>query len=301
MISAATIDGFVTLFRGRGDAYGSWTGGCVKQTLGRRDFSNHLHDGPYIGIYPALNINGVAHCVWGCTDIDYDDYDEARRLADTFAAVNVTAWTEKTRKGWHVWVFATELVPAENMRRMFLAAHQVADSKPKEVNPKQTTLRPGEVGNYVRLPYPGGLDERRVYDTNVDRMALDMFVATALDHRVTPDVVANLADYYIPPATVKVEVTAPSQDMATAARTLTPLGRTIFRNGPIEGRDRSTTLAHLAHECFKSSLPPADALMILEDADLRWGKYLMRGEAGMTELLKLVQRAYGESAATPST
>jgi hypothetical protein len=93
-------------------------------------------------------------------------------------------------------------------------------------------------------------------------------------------------------------VSAPSHDMAESARRLTPLGRTIFRDGPIEGRDRSTTLTHLAHECRKANLNPEDALSILEDADLRWGKYMMRGEAGILELQKLLVRAYGHIQST---
>ena len=71
------------------------------------------------------------------------------------------------------------------------------------------------------------------------------------------------------------------------------LGRAIFRDGPIEGRDRSTTLTHLAHECRKANLHPKDAMSLLEDADIRWGKYLARGEAGRLELEKLLVRAYG--------
>lgn len=288
------VDAFITLFRGRADAYGSWDGGCIREPLTRAVFERHLWTGPHIGVYCSVPLNGTAHTVWGCSDIDYDSYAEASLLQATFAAVGVRAWTERTRKGWHVWVFATELVPSADMRAMFLAAHQVAATPPKEVNPKQTDLTGKGLGNYVRLPYPGGdaAVERQMWDGN-GPISLGDFLTAAVTDRATPDQIADLAGYYTPPPAPVRVAAEPTLDMAQAARGLTALGRTIFRHGPIEGRDRSTTLAHLAHECFKSGLPPEDGLMLLEDADLRWGKYSMRGETGQLELVKLVQRAYG--------
>lgn len=291
------LSDFITLFRGRADCYGSWDGGCVKDKLTTLQFERHLTVGPHIGVYPAFNIDGVAHCVWGCTDIDYDDYDEARRLQDAFLAVDIKAWTEKTRKGWHIWVFSTALVPAVDMRRMFLACHQVANSKPTEVNPKQTTLVGNQVGNYVRLPYPAGdaCTERYVVNHG-ERMNLDVFVIEAVNARAPKERITDLASYYTPPPAPQVQVAAPSHDMAEATRRLSPLGKVVFRNGPIAGKgDRSTALACLAHQCFESGLAAGDALAVMEDADLRWGKFMQRGETGRMELIKLVQRAYGNT------
>ena len=205
----------------------------------------------------------------------------------------------RPRRGYHIWVFATELLPAKHMRRMFLAAHQVTGLNPKEVNPKQEKLAPTQVGNYVRLPYPasGLLGERVVVYRDGDTYQLEDFLADAMKSRVTPDVVEKLSEYYTPPV-ISFSNTQPTNDMLEALRMLTPLGRTIFRDGPIVGRDRSTTLTHLAHECRKANLAPQDAMMILEDADTRWGKYLVRGESGRLELVKLMERAYGH---TPSS
>lgn len=300
------LQDFIMLFRGRADCYGHWDGGCVREPLTAAVFEKHLNDGPHIGVYPTFNADGIAWCAWGCTDIDYDDFAEAARLADAFAAVDVAAWVEKTRKGYHIWVFAERAVPAENMRSMFLAAHQVADSKPKEVNPKQTVLGHGQIGNYVRLPYPAGAHtlrglphERYIVDRRAMNtpMGLEAFVGEATARKTSAERIAELATYYTPPAKAAVVVAEPTGDMTEATRLLTPLGRMMWRHGPIEGRDRSTTLAHLAFECSKAHLPPGDALMILEDADLRWGKYMMRGPKGQTELVKLLERAYGN---TPS-
>jgi len=297
MVNEQELEIFVKLFRGRGDCYGSWEGGCVREKLTEETFKSHLSEnGPHIGVYPVLPYAEKTLCVWGCSDIDYDGPDDAWLLHDAFMAVDVTSWVEKTRRGYHVWVFADELVEARHMRRMFLAAHKVAELNPKEVNPKQETLAPGQVGNYVRLPYPKGYEatERYIVTRDLRKVDLPEFLERASKSRVSKDVVVSLSEYYTPP-TVVYTTAEPTLDMMEAAKRLTPLGRTIFKDGPIVGRDRSTTLTHLAHECRKAGLAPEDALIILEDADTRWGKYLIRGEAGRLELIKLLERAYGHT------
>ena len=293
-MDSSVVEGFITLFRGRGDAYGAWEGRSVKEPLTPQHYVEHLNAGPHIGVYPCVPVRGETMCVWGCTDIDYDGPQDAWLLHGALKAVGVNSWVEKTRRGYHVWVFATELVTAKNMRRMFLAAHQVCELNPKEVNPKQEQLRPDQLGNYVRLPYPAqGELERFMVRPDGEPITLLSFVERALESRVTPDKVASLAEYYRPPQIDLSGVMAPSGSIVEVARLLTPLGRAIFRDGPLEGRDRSTTLTHLAYECRKAALNPTDALMILEDADLRWGKYLKRGLSGQQELVKLLERAYG--------
>ena len=293
-MDTSTTEDFITLFRGRGDAYGAWEGRSVKEPLTPQHYIEHLGSGPHIGVYPCVPVKGETMCVWGCTDIDYDGPEDAWLLHGALKAVGVHSWVEKTRRGYHVWVFATELVTAKVMRRMFLAAHQVCELNPKEVNPKQEELRADQLGNYVRLPYPAqGSLERYMVRPDGQPIPLAAFVESAMRARVSPDLVASLAGYYKPPRMDLSGILPPMGSILEVSRTLTPLGRAIFKDGPLEGRDRSTTLTHLAHECRKSSLNPNDALMILEDADLRWGKYLKRGPSGQLELVKLLERAYG--------
>jgi hypothetical protein len=296
------VDQYIDLFRGRGDAYGSWDGGCVREPLTRAVFEQHLGAGPHIGVYCSLPVNGQAMCVWGCTDIDYDGPGDAWLLADVFAAVDIPSWVERTRRGFHVWVFAETLVPSENMRRMFLAAHQVAKLDPKEVNPKQSTLGGKGLGNYVRLPYHAELSddppvERRIVDRAGTLVALATFLEQAHATRVAPVRIAELADYYQPPAQPSVQFGEPSADMTTAAQALNSRGRAIWRYGPTPGTDRSTTLTRLAYSCADSGIAPADALMLLKDADTRWGtmKFTSRADQGDSELGKMIVRAYGRT------
>lgn len=293
-----TLDLFVSLFRGRGDCYGHWDGGCVREKLTRERFASHLDGSEHIGVYPAFNVGDVTSTVWGCTDIDYDKVEEPLAISSALAAKGVTSWLEKTRKGYHLWAFATTLVPAVDMRRMFLAAHQVVGVPAKEVNPKQEKLVGNQVGNYVRLPYPGGLEERRIY-LDGERLDVDNFVAAAHASRTTPETVAELAAYWTPPKATSYITSQPSQDMQQAARALSPVGRIIFRDGPLPERDRSTTLLRLAYECRDAGLAPEDCLILMEDADLRWGKFMQRPN-GQTELIKLIVKSYGQ-APGPST
>jgi hypothetical protein len=299
MIAEDKVGDFVTLFRGRGDCYGSWEGGCVREPLTFESFANHLERGPHIGVYPCVTASGKTLCVWGCSDIDYDEPAHAWILADALSHVGVTAWVEKTARGYHVWVFATELTPASDMRRMFLAAHKVVDLPPKEVNPKQETLERGQVGNYVRLPYPNiGSGKRVMVNRDGSPISFDDFIASAIGSRINPERVGEIAKLYKAPTVEARDYGQPSADLASTVRSLSVAGRAIYRDGPLEGRDRSTTLVRLAYECKQANIHPADALRILEDADLRWGKYMARGERGHVELEKLLVRAYGR---TPSS
>jgi hypothetical protein len=293
------IDNFVTLFRGRGDCYGSDEGGCVRKPLERQTFVDHLEGKSGIGVYPAVP-SSTPFCVWGCSDIDVEDLPSARLLQRTLKTAGVMSWVERSRsKGYHVWVFAQDRVPAEDMRRMLLAAHQVADYPAREVNPKQSDVSAHKVGNYVRLPYLGGLvdtPQRRVilddYDTP---MPLDVFVYHAMRDRTPVERIQFLASHYVPPARVAPSIDFSSltdEDLEEALRNTSPLARVIWKQGPLESQDRSTALMRLAHVCYRSGVTPSMCRVIVVDADKRWGKYHLRGDAGQAEINKIVERAY---------
>jgi hypothetical protein len=292
-------DQFITLFRGRGDCYGSDEGGCVRAPLDRDVFQAHLEGVRGIGVYPAVPGN-PSFCVWGCSDIDVEDLGAARLLQRTLKAAGIGSWVERSRsKGYHVWVFASGRVSAEDMRRMLLAAHQVADYPAREVNPKQSDVSVHKVGNYVRLPYLGGLQgtpERRVMlDDNDQPMSLGDFLDGVVDTLIEPSRIQFLASHYVPPkrTTPSIDFSAlTDEDLEEALRTTSPLARVIWKQGPLESQDRSTALMRLAHVCRSSGVTPSMCRVIVIDADKRWGKYHFRGDAGLVEINKIVERAY---------
>lgn len=291
-----TLNGFVTLFRGRGDVYGHEEGRCVKEPLTISVFSDHLSGVEPIGVYPIVPTRGSFYTVWGCSDIDIEDYAGACSIRDALASAGVTSWIEKSRsKGYHVWVFATELVPASDMRRMLLAAHQVANYPAREVNPKQESLAHGQYGNYVRLPYANyeePTNRRRIITDDQQAYPLDWFVESALATRVTPEQVATLASFYKPPVTQhKVVDYGVCESLADALKGLSPLGKVIWRDGPLPNRDRSSALTKLGYECVRSGMSPSATKIVVMDADKRWGKYLQRPN-GELEIDKLVQRVF---------
>lgn len=303
MISEQAVTQYTTLFRGRGDVYGSDEGGCVKAPLNRDRFTKHLQGIERIGVYPIVPIGTVQSVVWGCSDFDLgvaESLDSAIKLHDALMAAGVTSWIERSRsKGYHVWVFAEQPVPAEHMRNMLLAAHQVANIPAKEVNPKQVQLNSQQYGNYVRIPYPDAEDltttNQRiiVMGDYTTAMPLAEFTSMAMKTRVDAKTIERLAQFYVPPVT-KTDVKVAAQYDATldeAMQVLSPLGKVIWRDGPLPTKDRSSTLAKLGYECAKTGLNPSQTKIILKTADKRWGKYHLRinGEA---EIDKLVIRVH---------
>ena len=296
-MDTAQVDDFTRLFAGRGDCRGTEEGGCLREPLTKDTFAMHLTDGPFIGVYPAIPRAGShSVCVWGCSDIDVEDLEAARLLQRTLEMAGVVSFVERSRsKGYHVWVFASELVPAESMRRMLLVVHQVADYPAREVNPKQSDVSVSKVGNYVRLPYPGGLNgtpsKRVILDDHDNPMPLQTFLKTAISSRVKPDDVERIASMYVEPVRQNIVIDfSVSESLDDALRRSSPMIRTLWRDGPLPGKDRSRSLMFMAYACQELGMTPSMCHAIISDADRRWGKYTNRGQ--FEEIDKIVQRAY---------
>lgn len=292
------LDDFVKLFAGRSDCYGAEHGGCVKEPLTKETFRNHLTDGPYIGVYPAVP-RGIhpSVCLWGCSDIDVEDLDSARLIQRTLDMVGVVSWVERSRsKGYHVWVFASAPVPAEDMRRMLLVAHQVANYPAREINPKQSNVSASKVGNYVRLPYPNSFVNdpirRVILDDQDQPFLLETWLPLAMKSRTDPAKITELAKLYVPPPQQHIVLDfGTTESLDDALRVANPMIRTIWRDGPLPNKDRSSTLMFLAYACQEAGMTPSMCHVVISDADRRWGKYTSKGQ--LEELDKIVSRAFG--------
>lgn len=286
------VEIFMDLFRGRSDAYGTWSGGSVRSEVNYSSFARHLNGEELIGVYPLTSESTVR---WGCSDIDVDDLDAARNLQTAFKMKDVASYVEKTVKGYHVWVFADDWIPAPIMRRAFLSAHQVIGLPPKEVNPKQEEAT--GLGNYVRLPYPDGYDQMpevryMLFDAQDVPMTLGQFLASAAYNRTSINLLKPLADLYRPPrkAVVEPNINAPIRE---SLKYINGYIANIWRNGPMNNGDRSNTLVRMCHYMREYGTPINHAYCILVDADKRWGKFHERPDA-VVHLTKIIEDAYGK-------
>ena len=284
---------FMSLFGGRTDAHGTWEGGSKKSPVSYETFARHLYGEELIGIYPLTDGSTVR---WGCSDIDIDDLDSARNLQVAFGMKSIPSFVEKTVRGFHVWVFANDWIPAPIMRRAFLSAHEVIGLPPKEVNPKQEQVN--GLGNYVRLPYPGGIDyipENRymLFKQDDTPMTLKQFLESAQESRVNINLLRPLAEKHRPRTRAVLDQLQTSASVQEALTHVNAFVKNIWRNGPFESRDRSNTLCKMVHKMHEQGTPMNMAYIILADADKRWGKFHLRSDC-VEQLVKIVEDIYGE-------
>ena len=282
----------MSLFGGRTDAHGTWEGGSKKSPVSYETFAKHLYGEELIGIYPLTDGSTVR---WGCSDIDIDDLDSARNLQVAFGMKSIPSFVEKTVRGFHVWVFANDWIPAPIMRRAFLSAHEVIGLAPKEVNPKQEQVN--GLGNYVRLPYPGGIDyipESRymLFKKDDTPMTLKQFLESAQESRVNINLLRPLAEKHRPKTRAVLDQLQTSASVQEALTHVNAFVKNIWRNGPFESRDRSNTLCKMVHKMHEHGTPMNMAYIILADADKRWGKFHLRTDC-VEQLVKIVEDIYG--------
>jgi len=143
---------FFDVFKGRGDAYGTGAGCCVKKTLSANVLLNHLKGVTRVGMYPlAPEILDGAGVYWACLDIDIDDFNLALEAVTRLDQLGVKGYIERSKsKGYHIWVFFGDVIHAKKARVLLRYAN--ADH---EIFPKQDNLEIGGYGNYVNLPLFG--------------------------------------------------------------------------------------------------------------------------------------------------
>lgn len=310
---------FAQLFDGNKEAYGAEEGAAVRLSgvKGWDDLSDvvraHL-DGSAepIGVYPMVQLADGWYVKWGCIDFDLGDEESfihARNVQMASYAVGLHGWVERSRsKGYHVWFFCGHWVPAEMMRHALLALCQVVDAPAKEINPKQVTLADGQLGNYVRLPYPGHYapehvgppDQRR--RVMVDEVGETIPVDEFLERTAQLDCLADykrVAKYYVAPVRKSVIRRNWSDLEGSAVERMSPMALKIWQEGPLENPDsptnyRGQTLFKLAKLLLEHGRHSFDeALILLRDADERWGKFHERPDADRW-LMQLMESAWSE-------
>lgn len=284
------INEFCELFHGRLDVYGTEEGGCLRVPDATWEnytetITQHLYSTTTTGTYPMVEMDGDWFVKWGCVDFDEGDepsYIHAMNLHTILSHFGIAAWLEKSRsKGWHCWVFADDWIPAATMRKALLGATETAKAPLKEINPKQESMTTGQVGNYVRLPYPNGWESnlrRCVIDPNTSEVLPPaVFASIAYQTRATISMIEEVMGLWKPPAKIKPR---PMQHVGSPVNTgrIGALSKHILRNGPKDGADRSTTLWALANSLHRDEVTYHEALDVIYEADRRWGKFLERND-----------------------
>lgn len=147
----AQLQAFRSLFRGRDDLWGHERGRSMRHAVSPLVWWGHLYGSHPIGIY---NVHDDGTCRWSAIDYDFDDPGPPQDAIKAYELFGAHPYLERSRsKGWHVWIFHENPVPLAVARKAGLGVLAVLDHPPKtEVYPKQ--LKPGNLGNYLRLPYP---------------------------------------------------------------------------------------------------------------------------------------------------
>lgn len=307
---------YLDLFRGNPIAVGTEEGGCLRRlhpdpNWWQHRVEEHLHGtSTPIGVYPMMqNYASGDWCVhFGVVDFDEgedESWIHALNISKVLTKFGVTSWIERSRsKGYHVWVFDTpgDYRPAAFVRRGLWVAAQLAGAPTKEVNPKQESLLEGQLGNYIRLPYPGWLGtvsspERRIMvSANGVRFTLEHFVRVAT-YSSGLDGLADLGKLYVEKKKFDVGKVEYDPETSTVNEDLVALmsrkAFVIWRDGPLEGSDRSSTLYRFAGIMNEDGIiEPEEALTLLRDADARWGKQFESRPGGLKYLVDCINKTF---------
>lgn len=271
------------IFWGNPTVIGTEEGGCVHLQDGRWFDHVEAHfdgTGPPIGVYPCCE--GLVG--WGCVDWDNGaaDVEHAFNVKNVITKVTgegASLWVEASRsKGFHLWWFVTSYVPMATMRKALLAACNLVDAPTREVNPKQFELGEGQVGNYVRLPYPGGYTgltrpdkfRSRTFYEQRDGGFCHVNWPEFLNEveMAPPGAVEKMAEYYVPPQVVvgkyKPLAGAPQAKLAG-------LSHKLFFEGPLDSTDRSSQIYRFARLLVEGQRhAPEEVHELVLEFDERW-------------------------------
>ena len=121
-------------------------------------------------------------------------------------------------------------------------------------------------------------------------MTLDDMEADRVPHEALHELAALV------PSSQPVDISVDWQaglEVEPLVRQLGGLAYRIWRDGPLYGSDRSTTLVHLTRLCAEQEFTIDQSMAVLRSADDRWGKgFMQRGEAGREILERIVAKAY---------
>lgn len=148
-LNEGILKDFSSLFRGRTDAWGGVEGKCNREVVSIENYKDHLSGKTSLGIYPLLDDGS---CYFLGIDIDIKDFNLALSLRNELAKYSIPSYIASSKsKGFHVYLFAQEKFIAKDIRRLLNHFLKELDIK-AELFPKQNSLAPGSLGNYINIP-----------------------------------------------------------------------------------------------------------------------------------------------------
>ena len=152
--------GFFQLFAGNKRGYGQYTikgqeglkAKGVAQTIAKEPtielWEKHLEGKSGLGIVP-IQENGS--CTWGAVDIDEYEGLDLDELSTKLPAPLVMCRTKSG--GVHVYIFMRRPTGAALMRKKLTMVARALGFPTAEIFPKQEKLEPGDIGNWINMPY----------------------------------------------------------------------------------------------------------------------------------------------------
>jgi len=157
------VEAFQSLFRGRADVYGHLYDETdpedakyitEKEAVTLTLYRNHLLGKRWLGIHPLVG----DRCSFAATDLDEKDFQKALAIRNTLQEFGLKAYVAETKhKGYRILLFFIEPQLAGNVRLILEAANKKLQLS-CEIFPKQDSLplgslKEGEIGNFINLPY----------------------------------------------------------------------------------------------------------------------------------------------------
>lgn len=119
----------------------------IKEPINVDHWISHLKGELGIGIIPITIKNT---CTWGAIDID----DYSLSLEELEVKLPPQFLLCRTKSGGaHVYLFTTQPVPAQLMRKKLILMARALGHPTAEIFPKQDRLENGDIGNWINMPY----------------------------------------------------------------------------------------------------------------------------------------------------
>jgi hypothetical protein len=208
------VNGFMSLFNGRTDVYGSVEGRSIKAPVARQLYADHLAGKKSIGIYPLLD-DGMIN--FFAVDLDEKNFAKAVSIRNELNTLGVKMYVCQSKsKGFHVYGFGDGPLVAKNVREM-LTRLLIKLNIQAEVFPKQDNL--DEVikyGNYINLPCFG--DTRPFLTADQQPVATD--VALKLIQRNSQEMIDKATQVLPPIPSTMIPIVKPEKKGKTSSKAL---------------------------------------------------------------------------------